>query len=73
MQYINHDIKGRSVHVALACAKSGEGFNHFGSYVCSFSLYFCKMLFLGLEPMTLWSQGNNFTAALGLPFTLIMT
>jgi hypothetical protein len=72
MQYINHDIKGRSVHVALACAGSGEGSNHFRSYVHSLSLHFCKRLFSGFEHMTSWSQGNSFTV-LGLPFTLIMT
>jgi hypothetical protein len=32
------------VHVAPACA----GSDHFGSYVCSISLHFCKRLFLGL-------------------------
>jgi hypothetical protein len=57
--------KGSPVRVAPACARSGEGSNHFGSYVRSFSLYFCKWLLLGLEPMTSWSQGNNFTAAPG--------
>jgi hypothetical protein len=30
-------------------------------------VYACKRLFPGLELLTLWSQGNNFTAALGLP------
>jgi hypothetical protein len=50
------------VHVAPSCTGSGEGSDHFGSYVCRFSLHFCKRLFLGLEPMTSWSQGNSFTA-----------
>jgi hypothetical protein len=37
--------------------------------VCALvALYFCKSLFHGLELMTSWSQGNNFTVALGLPF-----
>jgi hypothetical protein len=61
-------IKGIPVHVAPTCAESGEGSDHFGSYVLNLSLHFCKRLFLGLEPMTSWSQGNSFTAALGLPF-----
>jgi hypothetical protein len=56
------------VHVAPACARSGEGSDHFGSYVHSFSLHFCKSLFPGLEPMTSWSQGNSFTVVRGLPF-----
>jgi hypothetical protein len=60
--------KGSPVHVAPACAGSGEESDHFGSYVHSFSLHFCKRLFLELEPMTSWSQGNGFTAVLGLPF-----
>jgi hypothetical protein len=41
------------------------------SYVRSFSLHFCKRLFLGLEPMTSWSQGRSFTAAPGLPFPVL--
>jgi hypothetical protein len=61
--------KGSPVHVAPACAGSGEGSNRFGSYVHSLSLHFCKRLFLGLEPITLWSQGNSFTAAAGLPIS----
>jgi hypothetical protein len=43
-------VKGSPVHVAPACAGFGEGFDHFGSYVCSLSLHFCKRLFPGLEP-----------------------
>jgi hypothetical protein len=43
------------MHVAPACA----GSNYFGSYVRNLSLYFCQRLFLVLEPMTSWSQGNN--------------
>jgi hypothetical protein len=38
------------------------------SYVHNLSLHFCKRLFLVLESMTSWSQGNSFTAAPGLPF-----
>jgi hypothetical protein len=53
---------GSPVHVAPACAGSGEGSNHFGFYVHSISLH------LGLEPMTSWSEGSNFTAAPELPF-----
>jgi hypothetical protein len=54
-------IKGSPVHVAPACAgsgegsdhfRSGEGSDHFESYICNhLSLYFYKRLFLGLEPM----------------------
>jgi hypothetical protein len=56
------------MHVTPTCVGSGEGFDHFGSYVRSLSLHFCKRLFPGLEPMTSWSQGNNITVAPGLPF-----
>jgi hypothetical protein len=41
--------KGSSVHVGSAYTRSGEGSDHFGSYVCSLSLHFYKSLFLGLE------------------------
>jgi hypothetical protein len=51
--------KGHPVHVAPACAVSGEASNHVGSYVHSLSLHFCKRLFSGLEPMRSWSQGNS--------------
>jgi hypothetical protein len=54
------------VHVAPACARSVKGSDHFGSYMHNISLHLCKRLFLGLEPITSWSQGNNFTAAPGL-------
>jgi hypothetical protein len=37
------------MYVAPACAGSGEGSDHFGSYVCSISLHFCMRLFTGLE------------------------
>jgi hypothetical protein len=60
------------VHVALTCVRSGEGSDHFGSYVHSLSLHFCKRLFLGLEPMTSWSQGNRFTTAPGLPICVVL-
>jgi hypothetical protein len=62
-------IKGSPVHVAPACAWSGEGSDHFGSYVRSLSLHFCKRLFPGLERMTSWSQASSFTAVPRLPFT----
>jgi hypothetical protein len=52
-----------AAHIAPACAGFGEGSDHFGSYVRSFFLYFCKRLFPILEPMTSWSQGSSFTAA----------
>jgi hypothetical protein len=35
-------------------------------------VHLCKKLFPGLEPMTLWSNGNNFTAASGLPFDFML-
>jgi hypothetical protein len=47
------------VHVAPACARSREGSNHFGSYVRSLFLHFCKRLFPELELMTSWSHGNR--------------
>jgi hypothetical protein len=43
--------RGSLVHVVPACAGSGEGSNHFGSYVRSLSLHFGKRLFPGLELM----------------------
>jgi hypothetical protein len=61
-------IKGSPVHVAPTCIGSREASNHFGSYVRSLSLHFCKSLFPGLGPMTSWSQGNSFTTVPGLPF-----
>jgi hypothetical protein len=51
------------VHVAPACTGPREGSDHFMSYVHNIFLYFCKRLFSGLEPMTSWSQGSNFTAS----------
>jgi hypothetical protein len=48
----NHK-KGSPVHVVPACTGSGEGSNHFGSYVHSISLHFYNRLFPGLEPMTI--------------------
>jgi hypothetical protein len=35
------------------------------------SLHFYKRLFLGLEPMTSWSQNNSFTTVPGLVFSVI--
>src|SRR4051812_37863866 len=55
------------MHVAPACAGFREGSDHFGTIVRSLSLHFCKRLFPGLEPVTSWSQRNNFTAAPRLP------
>jgi hypothetical protein len=63
--------KGSLMHIAPAYAGFGEGSNYFGSYVHSLSLHFCKRL-LELEPMTSWSQGNSFTTAPGLPFSLMV-
>jgi hypothetical protein len=37
------------VHVTPACAGSEKGSDHFGSYVHSIFLHFCKRLFSGLE------------------------
>jgi hypothetical protein len=48
---------------------SEEGSDHFGFFVCSLSLHFCKRLFPGLQPTTSLSQGNNITTAPGLPFS----
>jgi hypothetical protein len=42
-------------------------------HVRSLPLHFCKRLFPGLEPMTLSSQANSFTAAPRLPFKAINT
>jgi hypothetical protein len=56
------------VHVASACAGSGEWSDHYGSIVRSLSLHFCKRLFPGLEPVTSWSEGSSFTTAPRLPF-----
>jgi hypothetical protein len=63
--------KGEPVHIVPACVGSREGSDHFGSYVDNLSSHFCKRLFSGLELMTSWSQGNNFTAVPGLPFTCV--
>jgi hypothetical protein len=60
--------KGSPVHVVPTCVGSGEGSDRFGSYVRSLSLHLCNRLFLGLEPMISWSQGNNFTTAPGTAF-----
>jgi hypothetical protein len=67
--YVYKNKKGSSVHVAPACTGSREMSDHFGSYVHSLPQHFSKR-FPGLEPITSWSQGNSFTAALGLPFRL---
>jgi hypothetical protein len=66
--FIHECVKGSPVHIAPACAGSREESDHFGSCVHSLSLHFYKRLFLRLEPMTSWSQGNSFIAAPGLPF-----
>jgi hypothetical protein len=60
--------KGSLVYVAPAYAKSRERSDHFGSYVRSISLYFYERPFSGLEPMTLWSQDNNFYCCVRAPF-----
>jgi hypothetical protein len=60
--------KGSPVHVVPTCVGSGEGSDRFGSYVRNLSLHLCNRLFLGLEPMISWSQGNNFTTAPGNGF-----
>jgi hypothetical protein len=52
------------IHSSPACSRK----KHFGSYLHRLSLHFWKRLFPRLETMTSWSQGNNFTAAPGLPF-----
>jgi hypothetical protein len=45
--------------------------SHFGSYVHSLFLHFCKSLFPEHEPMTSWSQDNSFTATPGLPVVFL--
>jgi hypothetical protein len=57
-------IKGSLVHVAPACAGSGEGSDHFVSYVRKLTLHFCKRPFPGPESITSWAQGNMGTAIL---------
>jgi hypothetical protein len=52
---VEQHIKGSLVHVALACAGSREGSDHFGFYVHNLLLHFYKRLFSGLESMTSWS------------------
>jgi hypothetical protein len=69
----NFHIKKGSPMLASSCAGSGEEFYHFKSYVFSLSLHFYMRLFSVLEPMTSWSQGNSFTAALGPPFRMLMS
>jgi hypothetical protein len=59
--FTKQNIKGSPVHIAPTCAGSEEGTDHFGSYVYSLFLQFCKRLFPGLEPMISWSPNNNFT------------
>jgi hypothetical protein len=60
--YTEYKKRGSLMHVAPACVESGEGSDHFGSYVCSIFLHLCKRLFPGLEPMTSWSVGHKATA-----------
>jgi hypothetical protein len=57
--------KGSPVYIVPTCAGSGKVSDHFGSYICSLSLFFHKRLFPELEPMTSCSQGNNFTTCAG--------
>ena len=70
--YVFGKKKGSPVHVAPACAGSGEGSDHFGSFVRIISLHFCKRLFPGLEPVTSWSQGGSSTAAPRLFLLLLL-
>jgi hypothetical protein len=42
-------IKVSLAHAAPSCAGSGAGPGHFGFYVRTLSLHFCKILFSGLE------------------------
>jgi hypothetical protein len=46
------------MHVAPACAGSGEWSDHFGSYVRSLSQHFCKRLFPGLRTRDLMVTKN---------------
>jgi hypothetical protein len=41
-------IKDSSVHIAPVCTGPRGGSGHFGSYVRSLSLHFCRRLFPGL-------------------------
>jgi hypothetical protein len=54
---IFHSTEKKSNHVAPAYIVS----DHFESYVCSLFLYFYNRLFLELETIISWSQGNSFT------------
>jgi hypothetical protein len=45
---------------AEACIGSGEGSDHFRSYVRNLTRHFCKRLLSRLEPLTSWSQGKSF-------------
>ena len=65
-----HIVKGSPVQVAPACAGSGKESDHLSLFVRSLSLYFCKRLVPGLEPVTSWSQGSSFTTAPRLPFII---
>jgi hypothetical protein len=56
------------MRIAPASTGSKKGSDHFGSYVRSLFLHFCKRLFPRLEPMTLWPQGDTFTTVPGFPF-----
>jgi hypothetical protein len=51
---------GSPVHVVPVCAGSGEGYDHFGSYVCNLSLHFYKRLFPILEPHDLMVTRHQF-------------
>jgi hypothetical protein len=43
-----HKWKDSPVHIPPTCVGSGEGSNHFESYVCDLSPHFYRRLFLGL-------------------------
>jgi hypothetical protein len=46
--------------VAILMQGSEKGPTTLGLCTQGLSLHFCKRLFLGLEPMTAWSQANSF-------------
>jgi hypothetical protein len=55
-----HMLMGSPVHVAPACARSGEWSDHFGSYVHNISLHFCKSCFQELVVKIIVAYGVKF-------------
>jgi hypothetical protein len=61
------NTKGIPVHVAPACTGSGEGSDHFRSYVHSLSLHFCKRLFPGPHGHKATTLTQYYTIIFGIP------